>query len=252
MSYYRLKADFDNLFQAERRNRSCSLPREISGYPSDRQSRARSVDPVDRFSHRPAMPFTSRALSVPPLDYLDFSRSRYARNLEPSWYTYYQEPRASYYDYTHDYYRPRSYYYDYHDYLMPSYYEPSHYEPRLTRTPYYGYGHCQESLGYDHPTSYSLSMRDYYGSNKYSDYVHSSSNDVLGRWKHYRRSNNTLNERTQRAASPLVSRELDRYFSNSERLTLLWISSGPRGSPQYVSAINNLPQCRTLLVDVLQ
>ena len=142
MSYYRLKADFENMFQPERRNRSCSLPREISGYNSgnnfvlvwdkdfhfftDRQTRARSVGPADRFSYAPAMPFTSRALSVPPLDYLEVTRSRYARyhnmvynmqwvlancicrNLQPSWYTYYQEPRSSYYDYTHDYYRPSS------------------------------------------------------------------------------------------------------------------------------------------------
>jgi len=218
MSYYRLRADFDNMFQPERQNRSCSLPREMSRYNSERQSRARSIGPVDRFSHEPTMPFTSRALSVPPLDYLEVSRSRYARNLEPSWYTYYQEPRPSYYNYTHDYYRPRSYYYDYHDYL-PSYssYEPSYYEPRLTRTPYYGYGHYQESLGYDNPTSYNISLSDYYGSNKYNDYVYSSSNDVLGRWKHFSRSNNTLNDRTQRATSPLVSRELNRYFSTSGR-----------------------------------
>ena len=95
MSYYILKADFDNMFQPERRNRSCSLPREMSGYTSgdnfvlvldnefhffsDRQTRAQSVNPMDRFSHEPAMPFTSRALSVPPLDYLEVSKSRYAR-----------------------------------------------------------------------------------------------------------------------------------------------------------------------------
>ena len=34
---------------------------------------------MDRFSHEPDLPFTSRALSVPTLDYLDVSRSRYAR-----------------------------------------------------------------------------------------------------------------------------------------------------------------------------
>jgi len=235
MSYYRLRADFDNMFQPERRNRSCSLPREISGYNSDRKTRARSVGPLDRFAHEPAMPFTSRALSVPPLDYLEVSRSRYARNLEPSWYTYYQEPRLSYYDYNHDYYRPRSYYYDYHDYLLPSYYssyEPSYYEPRTTRTPYYGYGHYQESLGYDNPTSYNISLSDYYGSNKYNDYVYSSSNDVLGRWKHYNRSNNTLSQRTQRATSPLVSRELDRYFSSSGR-TDSAMDIGSRGAADF-------------------
>ena len=34
---------------------------------------------------------------------------------------------------------------------------------------------------------------------------------VMGSWKHYNLSSQTLNERNQRATSPLVSRELTRY-----------------------------------------
>jgi len=234
MSYYRLRADFENTF--ERRGRSCSLPREVSNYSHDRHTRARSVSPMDRYSPDPAMPFLSRAVSVEPRNYLELSRSRYARNLKPFWYNYYYEPRTNYYDYTHDYYRPRSYAYDYHDYLTPSSYSPSYepscYEPRLTRTPYYGYGHYQDSEGYDNPSSYKISLSDYYGSNKYNDYACSSSNDVLGRWKHYNRSTDTLNRRNERSDSPLVSRELNRYFSSSAR-TSAASDMGSRGAADF-------------------
>merc|ERR1712002_781121 len=39
--------------------------------------------------------------------------------------------------------------------------------------------------------------------------------EVLGRWKHYNRSSDTLNTRNSCADSPLISRELNRYFSSS-------------------------------------
>merc|ERR1712168_1282464 len=160
--------------------RSCSLPREDSGYAYDRLTRARSVGPMDRFSPEPAMPFTTRAASVPPFDYLELSRSRYARNLSPLWHTYEYTPRYYYHDYEKDLYWPRTYKYD-----------------------------------YDNSTNYDLSLRDYYGNNKYNDYAYSSSTDVLGRWKHYNRSSDTLNTRNCRATSPLISRELNRYFSSA-------------------------------------
>merc|ERR1712033_13101 len=134
MSYYRLKADFENTFQSGRSHRSRSLPRET-------------------FSHDPYLPFT-RAASVPPSDYLETSRSRFARNLRPNWYSYCQEPSYDYYSPRYSYYdniyygnnprdlyydrysnyydspssyfqssrylRPRNLAYDYHDYLYPS------------------------------------------------------------------------------------------------------------------------------------
>ena len=43
-----------------------------------------------------------------------------------------------------------------------------------------------------------------------ADYLYKSTGDVLGSWKHYNLSGQTLNERNNRAKSPLVTRELDR------------------------------------------
>ena len=58
----------------------------------------------------------------------------------------------------------------------------------------------------------SFSIRyNYYDGNKHgSDYLYPITNDVLGRWKHYNLSSQTLTERNQRAVSPLMSRELSR------------------------------------------
>merc|ERR1712025_710263 len=189
MSYYRVRDCYDDMLH-QRRQRSCSLPRENLGYAQDRHIRARSVGPVDHFSSAPAMPFRSRAVSIPPFDYLELSRSRYARNISPLWPNYEYTPRLHSYDYEKEFYRPRPYFYDYHDYLPSSYYSSS-FEPRIR---YYDYNH-RDSYGYDN----------------------SSSADVLGRWKHYNRSSDTLNSRNNRATSPLVSRELNRYFSSSGR-----------------------------------
>jgi hypothetical protein len=46
-----------------------------------------------------------------------------------------------------------------------------------------------------------------------SDYLYPCTSDVLGSWKHYNLSAQTMNERNTRAKSPLVSRELDRCCS---------------------------------------
>ena len=60
----------------------------------------------------------------------------------------------------------------------------------------------------------SFSSRyNYYDGNKHgSDYLYPITKDVLGSWKHYNLSSQTLNERNQRSTSPLVSRELDRWL----------------------------------------
>merc|ERR1712002_1269554 len=81
MSYYRVRDCYDDMLH-HRRQRSCSLPRENLGYVQERHIRARSVGPVDHFSSAPAMPFRSRAVSIPPFDYLELSRSRYASSAD--------------------------------------------------------------------------------------------------------------------------------------------------------------------------
>merc|ERR1711875_55848 len=211
MSYYRVRDCYDDMLH-QRRQRSCSLPREDLGYAQDRHIRARSVGPVDHFSSAPSMLFRSRAVSIPPFDYLELSRSRYARNISPLWPNYEYTPRLHSYDYEKEFYRPRPYFYDYHDYLPSSYYSSS-FEPRIR---YYDYNH-KDSYGYnnhsnyydnhsnyyDNHSSYDMSLLDFYTNNKYNDYAYSSSTDVLGRWKHYNRSSDTLNSRNNRATSPL-------------------------------------------------
>jgi len=233
MSYYLVRDHYDDMIQ-QRRQRSCSLPRGDLGFTQDRHIRARSVGPVDHFASAPAMPFRSRAVSIPPFDYLELSRSRYARNLPTLWTNYNYTPRLHSFDYEKEFYRPRSYFYDSYDYLPSSYYnsfyDPHWSEQRKNRAlsydynPNYGFGYDNHSSHfdnhrslYDNHSSYDMSLLDYYGNNKYNDYAYSSSTDVLGRWKHYNRSNDTLNIRNNRASSPLVSRELNRYFSSSGR-----------------------------------
>jgi len=255
MSYYRVRAEIDDMLHPHRRIRSCSLPREVPAFAPDRHMRARSVGPVDHISAEPAMLFSRRAASLDPFDYLEFSRSRYARNLPSMWYSFEYSPRF----YSNEYCYPRTQFYDFNDHLPASpyfsSYGPSRYATQESLTPSYGYHHYKDPYsyndyrdlygyndykdlyGYNHYKDFygynhykdpydpyqsshgygnpSNSLSDYYGSSKYADYVHSSSTDVLGRWKHYNRSSDTLNTRNSCADSPLVSRELNRYFSSS-------------------------------------
>ena len=60
--------------------------------------------------------------------------------------------------------------------------------------------------------SYSSKYNYYDGSKHLNDYVYESTRDVLGNFKHYNLSAKTLNIRNMRSKSPLVTRELDRYF----------------------------------------
>merc|ERR1712013_658988 len=63
MSYYRVRDCYDDMLH-QRRQRSCSLPREDLGYGQDRHIRARSVGPVDHFSSSPAMAMTTIAATI--------------------------------------------------------------------------------------------------------------------------------------------------------------------------------------------
>merc|ERR1712142_419294 len=201
MSYYRLRADFENTFQHGRYGRSCSLPRDTSAINYDRLSRARSVSP-ERFRHEPALPFSHRAASVPPTGYLDASRSRFALNLSPSWDIFYNKPSSYYHNY------PRSYF---QGYSLDPFYRRSYYDSEP-----FSYGTSFQDM-YSEPYNNGISLSDYYGNNKYSNYALSSTRDVLGDWRHYNRSSETLKMRNQRASSPLESRELNRYFSTAGR-----------------------------------
>lgn len=88
----------------------------------------------------------------------------------------------------------------------------------------------------NHPTrsysSYSSepfrNRYDYYGAMKHErDFMYNTA-DVGSTYKHYRRSSATLTERNAREKSPLVSRELDRYYKTERRSSFVGdISSGP-------------------------
>jgi len=69
---------------------------------------------------------------------------------------------------------------------------------------------------------------NYYDGGKHGrDYLYPVTKEVLGNWKHYNLSSNTLTERNQRATSPLQSRELDRYFGTQRRSDFMGsVSSG--------------------------
>jgi len=236
MSYHRNIMDFDRYLPEARRMRSTSLPREIRDYTPDRHVRATSVAPSSFSYSEPALPVRWRAMSVPLSDCLDFTR--YVPT--DRWHHYYPHPTPTYY-YGYDYYVPRYTYYPYsYKPLLPYQdYHPYNYQPNYYQDyqPYnYQHNYYQDYQPYNYQHNYSdipsLSLRNYYSNNKYSDYLCSSSRDLLGTWKHFSRSNSTLKRRNDRAASPLVSRELDRYFSTGGKTDYV-ADLGSRGVAEF-------------------
>eukprot|EP00095_Tigriopus_kingsejongensis_P000640 maker-scaffold275_size226830-snap-gene-1.28 protein:Tk00640 transcript:maker-scaffold275_size226830-snap-gene-1.28-mRNA-1 annotation:"dna-directed rna omega subunit family protein" len=90
-----------------------------------------------------------------------------------------------------------------------------------------------DTSGYS--SSYRASSPDNYSSS-YNNYRRTPARELeqfrlnsrdLYAYKHYRKSNQTLNDRNTRASSPLQSRELDRYYKTERRSSYLGdISSG--------------------------
>jgi len=66
-------------------------------------------------------------------------------------------------------------------------------------------------------TGFAKNYNFYDAGKFYPDYLYSSTHDVMGSWKHYNRSAATFNERNNRAKSPLISRELDRFMKHKPR-----------------------------------
>jgi hypothetical protein len=90
------------------------------------------------------------------------------------------------------------------------------------------------SSTYANPSSSAFRSRfDYYGALKHErDFMYDTSE--VGLYKHFRRSSATLNERNAREKSPLVSRELDRYYKTERRSSFVGdISSGPHTDFRY-------------------
>jgi len=213
MSYYRYITGVYKSYWPElnRTLRSSSVPRTVPDLDSSRYVRGTSMPPNAYYSdsHSPyvascfyssrrnvASPFADRALSVPPSTYTSgFSSSgstssshysdfdckviSYAAELSRQETTRRAVSRSR--DYTTDYKVARHY-----------------------------------NISRNYPEDSFSSRYDYYDGNKHgTDGLYPCNKDVLGTWKHYNISAETLNARNTRARSPLQSRELDRSSSTS-------------------------------------
>lgn len=88
----------------------------------------------------------------------------------------------------------------------------------------------------DYRTGFASKYNYYDGGKFQPDYLYNSTSDMMGSWKHYNLSGQTLNERNHRAKSPLQSRELDRYFGTKKRVDYVGdISSGCAKDFRYYS-----------------
>jgi len=232
MSYYRYITGVYKSYwpQLNRTLRSSSVPRRVPDLDTGRFQRASSVPPSSFYSNSflttSAMPFRDRAASVPPRASYTSSSSSYGSS------------NASSYSYTSSYNRATDY--SHHtDFDL----KVIDYMGRLERddaTRSYvkqarssGSDYCRDG---DYRYGFSRNY-NYYDANKHnSDYLYQSTNDVLGSWKHYNLSKQTITERNTRAKSPLVSRELDRYYETSKRSDYIGdISSGPAKDFRYYS-----------------
>jgi len=213
MSYYKYITGVYKSFQPQlnRTLRSRSVPRRVPDLGISRQSRASSLPPSSSYScdsfmgRYAATPFRDRAASVPP---------RYEiRSYSPP--KSFMEDRSSYnrFEATH--------YSDFDCKVID-------YMGKLDRQSEVKSFVSQARNSSRNAESRFSSRYNYYDGNKHArDYMYPVSNEVLGKFKHFHLSNATLNSRNQRATSPLVSRELDRYYGTQKRVDYLGdVSSG--------------------------
>lgn len=230
MSYYRYITGVYKSYwpQLNRTLRSSSVPRRVPDIDTGRFNRASSVPPSSFYSNSfitSAMPFRDRAASVPPqVSWSSSSSSSRSSRSSTSYSTSYSSAA----DYSHhtdfdlkviDYMGRLE-----RDDALKSYVK----QTRSRATDY-----CRDG---DYRTGFSRNYNYYDGNKHTSDYLYQSTSDVLGSWKHYNLSNQTIKERNTRAKSPLISRELDRYYETSKRSDYIGdISSGPAKDFRYYS-----------------
>ena len=213
MSYYRYitsvyKSDWPAL---NRTLRSSSCPRSVPDLETGRFSRASSVPPSSYYSNsffNSATPFRDRASSVPPMSLGSNSRnysysSSASANSSCTTTSYSRTSRAR--SVANDYFHHSdldSKVRDYNSHLASDDFVRRYVsESRNTG--------LREG---DYRTGFS-SRYNYYDAGKHgADYLYKSTADVMGSWKHYNLSGQTISERNARAKSPLISRELDRYY----------------------------------------
>jgi len=204
MSYYRFITGIYKSYWPElnRTLRSSSSPRHVPQQVPSRAERALSLPPArdyysnSYFSGRvTARPFNERALSMPrQVSYSYDTRTIVspARETQSS-----QDTGGHYTDFD---YKVISYMGQLaREDTVKSSVTRSRYERSLREVSYPG-------------ESFSSKYNYYDGSKHLNDYLYESTRDVLGNFKHYNISEKTLNIRNMRSKSPLVTRELDRYF----------------------------------------
>lgn len=190
MSYYRYITGLykSDLRALNRTLRSSSVPRHVPDLETARLSRASSVPPVlqsSSFLSHSATPFSDRARSVPrEVSYSSTSTSRgyTATDLDSK-----AEDYMNRLDMQHT--------------VRSSVNQARNYSSTAKQY-----------------SSDSFSSRyNYYDGNKHErDYMYPVASDVMGSWKHYNLSSDTINTRNTRARSPLQSRELDRYYETKK------------------------------------
>merc|ERR1711936_1272113 len=152
-----------------------TLDAEFGGLSCPSHTRATSVEPISLPCCGPISPIRRRAMSVSSLDYLEVSRSNFARNLKPSWYQHFLGSRSYHY--------PSKLSYDYHTRpYSKQYREYDDYQTRSYKYPptpsYYHYYYSPED---DHYYSYYTPqpLSNYYSSRKYSDYLSSIARNII-------------------------------------------------------------------------
>jgi len=201
MSYYRFITGIYKSYWPElnRTLRSSSSPRHVPQPVPHRIERAASLPPAREYyansyfaGRVTARPFNERALSMP-------------RQVAYSYDTrcVVSPPRETMVD-------TSSHYTDFD-------YKVLNYMGQLAREDTIKSSVARSRYDRSQKTTYSsdsfTSKYDYYDGNKHlNDYLYDSTKDVLGSFKHYNLSKETLRLRNMRSVSPMRTRELDRYF----------------------------------------
>jgi len=209
MSYYRYITGIYKSFWPElnRTLRSSSSPRHVPQPVPSRIERAFSMPPTEYYSNSyftgrvTARPFNERAISMPrQVTYSYDTRCIVSppREVQTSSTTSRTSQESSHYtdfDYKVINYMGQLARED----TVKSAVSRSRYESKVRDLTYPG-------------ESFSSRYNYYDGSKHLNDYLYESSKDVLGNFKHFNLSSETLRIRNLRSRSPLVTRELDRFF----------------------------------------
>jgi len=203
MSYYRYITGIYKSYWPElnRTLRSSSAPRHIPEAVPHRIARATSQPPSEFYSNSyfsgrvTARPFNERALSMPRQ--VSFSYDDRCVVTPP------RETSVH---------RTDTHYTDF-DYKVINYMGKLALEDTV-KTSVSRAREESKARSLSHPLGESYSEKyNYYDTSKYeSNYLYDSTKEVLGTWKHSGLSAETLRLRNLRSRSPLVTRELDRYF----------------------------------------